>query len=138
MIFPGCASTGKDVDLKWHGVPNKPKHPSLSKPGFAQVRKYHIKNKTRFVLTNKLGSNSKKLKKPRWCSNHLAAKPLKTKVSFTHNGKRHAEAFDVYLVPDPLGHKNLASFDVGHSSKSKGVGVDRHNRNFFENLDANE
>ena len=77
---------------------------SQSKPRFTQVQKYYMKKKTRFILTDKLGSNTKKLKKSRWCSNHLAAKPLKTKVSFMYNDKRYTKAFHVYLVLNCSGH----------------------------------
>ena len=122
--FPRCTSASKEKDLKWFGAPQKIACPPQSKSRFAQVRKLHIKNKTRFVLTDKLGRKSKELMQPRWHSKHFAAKPLKTKVSFMHNGKNHSETFDVYPVPDPSGHKIAVSSNLGDLSKGKGVEAD--------------
>ena len=53
-----------------------------------------------------------------------------------HEGKIYTETFDLNLVPDPVGPKNVYSSVSQSSVLNKVVGVDRHNIFFFDPLDG--
>ena len=104
---PGCASTRRDKNIKWHKVPKTPtflKHKRLK-----QVERYHLRKKNAFVLLDKLGKKLSNLEVHRWCRKHDSDKPFKSNVTYDHNNKKNNVSFEIYLIPDTAGIKNACS-----------------------------
>ena len=80
--FKGCTSTILDPDLQWFSVLKEPKEPTSLEPRFKQVENYDMNRETRRFMLDKLGILNTKLKRPRWCSNHLSTKPHRKWIPF--------------------------------------------------------
>ena len=54
-FYPGCASTSRDKNSKWHKVPKNPTFTKYKRQ--KKVERYHVRKKTLFALLDKSGKN---------------------------------------------------------------------------------
>ena len=84
--------------------------------------------KQRFVIRDRLGINqfNDKLFNPRWCSKHENKEQFETSIKFEFKNKNDAHKFNVFTVPTNEGLELKTT-----KTEGKGIGLDRHDTNFF-------